>query len=105
MAAKRRCHILLRGEDDLASVPLLADKLANAMAQFTKLIVDLSEAQFIDSSTIKTIVTAKRAADTADRHFNLVLGTAAVVEMALKLSGVLPELNHVATLDEALGAP
>ena len=67
--------------------------------------VDLSEAQFIDSSTIKTIVTAKRAADTADRHFNLVLGTAAVVEMALKLSGVLPELNHVATLDEALGAP
>jgi hypothetical protein len=67
--------------------------------------VDLSEAQFIDSSTIKTIVTAKRAADTADRHFNLVLGTAAVVEMALELRGVLPELNHVETLDEALAAP
>jgi anti-anti-sigma factor len=94
--------VVLRGEHDLASVGTLAGQLANALATSEHLIVDVSEAAFIDSTTIRAIAAAKNEADLSGRRFNLLVGTAAIVEMALELSGVIPLLNTVHSLDEAL---
>jgi anti-anti-sigma factor len=94
--------VVLWGEHDLASVSSLAGQLADALAKSVHLIVDVSEATFVDSTTIRAIVAAKQEADLSDRRFNLLVGTAAIVEMALDLSGVLPVLNTVHSVDEAL---
>ena len=93
-------HVVLRGEHDLASVSTLAGQ--HALAKSVHLIVDVSEASFVDSTTIRAIVASKHEAHLSERRFNLLVGTAAIVEMALDLSGVLPALNTVRSVDEAL---
>ena len=80
------------------SIATLTDTLANC----EHLIVDLSSATFIDSSTIMTLVSAKRHADRAERKFNLVLASTPIVERVLEITRVLPVLNRVKTVEEAL---
>jgi anti-sigma B factor antagonist len=94
--------VVVAGEHDLASAAELDETLAAALAGCTHLIVDLSSAAFIDSSTIGVLVNAKRHADQVDRKFNLVLGSTPIVERVLEITGVLPGLNRVKTVDQAL---
>ena len=94
--------VVLSGEHDLASAADLNETLAETLANCEHLIVDLSSATFIDSSTIMTLVSAKRHADQADRKFNLVLASTPIVERVLEITRVLPVLNRVKTLEEAL---
>ena len=54
------------------------------------LIVDLSAAEFIDSTTIRVLMEAREHAAELDRKFNVVLGTAPIVERVLEISGILP---------------
>jgi anti-anti-sigma factor len=97
-------QVVLGGEHDLASAHDLATTIDIALHGCDHLIVDLSETEFIDSSTIHTIVKAKNDADAWGKRFNLVLGTTAIIEKALELSGLLPQLNRVHTVDGALSA-
>ena len=73
-----------------------------ALDRCTQLIVDLSSAEFIDSSTITALVNAKKHADQVGCKFNLVLASTPIVERALEITGVLPGLNRVATVEQAL---
>jgi anti-anti-sigma factor len=98
----RVAQILLIGEHDLASRDGLTDTIQITLAQSEHLIVDLSETEFIDSTVIKELVKAKQQADHQNVTFNLLLGTAPVVERALQVTEVLPFLNRVKTIDEAL---
>ena len=68
------------------------------------LIVDLSAAEFIDSTTIRVLMEARAHAANLDRKFSVVLGTAAIVEQVLEISGVLALLNVVPTVEGALAA-
>jgi len=95
--------IVLGGEHDLATAPRLQETVDEALASCRNLIVDISDATFIDSSTIATFVRAKDRAERSGGRFNLVLGTAAIVERALEVSGVIPVLRVVPTVDVALG--
>lgn len=95
-------HVVLGGEHDLGSKDQLDETLAGTLATCSHLVVDLSTTQFIDSSTIRVIVGSKDRAEAAGRRFNLLLGTAPVVERVLEITGVLPVLNRVHALDEAL---
>ena len=97
-------QVVLGGEHDLGSAGQLADTVARALEGATHLIVDVSEVTFIDSTTIGGVVAAKRQADAIQCRFNLLLATAPIVERALELTGVLPMLNAVHSLDEALEA-
>ena len=94
--------VVLAGEHDLTSAAQLNETLSTALADCTHLIVDLSSAAFIDSSTISAIISAKKHADQLDRKFSLVLGSTPVVERVLEITRVLPSLNRVKTLDQAL---
>ena len=94
--------IVLEGEHDLASATELEQSLDDALANCSHLIVDLSTTEFIDSTTIALLIRAKKRADNADRAFNLVLGTAPIVERVLEISNVLPSLNTVTSLEHAL---
>jgi anti-sigma B factor antagonist len=95
-------EFVLGGEHDLSSATQLQDTLGEALTTCSHLIVDLSSAEFIDSSTIKALVNARKAASERDCPFNLVLSTTPIVERVLEVTGVLEHLNRVHSTAEAL---
>ena len=98
-------EVVLGGEHDLSSTEQLEETLTQALATCSHLVVDVSEAEFIDSTTIAVLVHAKSAAYDNDRRFNLVLNSTPIVERVLEITGVLETLNRVHTIDEALASP
>jgi anti-anti-sigma factor len=94
--------IVLGGEHDLATAPAVQATIDDAFSTCSHLVIDISATQFIDSSTIAAFVRAKDRAAASGRRFNVVLGTAAIVERALEVSGVVPLLDVVPTVDQAL---
>jgi anti-sigma B factor antagonist len=96
--------VVLGGEHDLNTAPDVHRAMSDAITNASHLIVDISKAEFIDSSTIAALVRAKDRAQAEGKRFNLVLGTAAIVERALEVTGVLPALNTVPTVEDALAA-
>jgi anti-anti-sigma factor len=95
-------QIVLTGEHDLASVEQLQNTLDQSLASCSHVIVDVSSAEFIDTSTIHVLVRAKKAANQRNRRFNLVLGTTSLVERVFEITGVLEFLNRVHSPEEAL---
>ena len=55
--------IVLRGEHDLATVPLVEDALARARLAGPPVVVDLTDVAFIDSSIISVLVRYSHPAD------------------------------------------
>lgn len=96
--------VVLRGEHDLSSAEELRRTFDECLALRHQLIVDLSAAEFIDSTTIRVLMEARAQAASLDRTFSVVLGTAAIVEQVLEITGVLPLLNVVPTVEGALAA-
>lgn len=98
--------VILSGEHDYATSDELRQTLTRALDSSGQghLIIDLSSADFVDSSTISALVFAKKHADEAGCKFNVVLATTPIVERALEITGVLPGLNRVETVDEALAS-
>jgi anti-anti-sigma factor len=97
-------HVILLGEHDMATAALLARALDDALARASQLVIDLNRAEFIDSSTINTLVRTRRRADDAGVHFNLLVGPDAVARRALEVTDVLAILNAVDSLDDVLRA-
>ena len=96
--------VVLAGEHDLHSADEVQQTLDQALAVSDHLIVDLSTAEFIDSTIVGVLVKTKKNANELDRKFNVVLGTAPVVERILEVTGVVPLLNVVPTVVQALAA-
>jgi anti-anti-sigma factor len=96
--------VVLGGEHDLYSADELQDTFDQALARCEHLIVDLSATEFIDSTTIGVLMKTREHAAELGRKFSLVLGTAPTVERTLEVSGALPLLNVVPTVERALDA-
>jgi len=94
--------VVLEGEHGLESAARLKLALGEALLTCSHLVVDLSLAQFIDSSTIHVLVTMKKEADNQGCRFTLVLAGSPSIEHTLEICGVLEALNCVPTLDAAL---
>jgi anti-anti-sigma factor len=78
--------------------------LEQSLARCDHLIVDLSTADFIDSTVVAVLIQTKKSATELDRKFNVVLGTARAVERILEVTGVIPLLGVVPTVEQALAA-
>jgi anti-sigma B factor antagonist len=96
--------IVLGGEHDLYSADRLRQTTDDVLFGSEHLIIDLSKAEFIDSTIIGVLVQAMKNAEGRDRRFTVVLGTAPVVERVLEITGVLALLNVVPTVERALAA-
>ena len=96
--------VVLAGEHDLHSGDELRQTFEQVLARCDHLIVDLSAAEFIDSTIIAALLQTMRSAAELDRRFNVVLGTAPAVERVLEVTGVIPLLGVVPTVDRALAA-
>jgi anti-sigma B factor antagonist len=96
--------IELGGEHDLYSADQLRQTIDMSLPGCDHLIIDLSAAEFVDSTIIGVLVQTMKKASGLGRKFGVVLGTAPVVERALEVSGVLPLLNVEPTVERALAA-
>jgi anti-sigma B factor antagonist len=94
--------IVLAGEHDLYSAGEVQQTLEQSLAVCVHLVVDLSAATFIDSTIVAVLVQAKKTATALGCTFNVVLGTALAVERILEITGVVPLLNVVPTVEQAL---
>jgi anti-anti-sigma factor len=76
------------GELDLATAPALEASLTRAFGEGPgHVVLDLRELEFIDSSGLRTLLTARRQAEDAGRQFSLVAGHRAL-ERTLEIAGV-----------------
>ena len=96
--------VVLAGEHDLHSANEVQQTFDQSLAVCDHLIVDLSTAEFIDSTIVGVLMQTRKRAVELDRKFNVVLGTAPVVERILEVTGVVPLLNIVPTVERALAA-
>jgi len=96
--------VVLAGEHDLYSADEVQQTFDQSLAVCDHLIVDLSSADFIDSTIIGVLLQTKKDALERDRKFNVVLGTAPIVERILEVTGVVGRLNVVPTVERALAA-
>ena len=96
--------VVLAGEHDLHSADEVQETFDQSLAVCDHLIVDLSTAEFIDSTIVGVLMQTRGKAVELDRKFSVVLGTAPVVERILEVTGVVPLLNIVPTVERALAA-
>jgi len=76
------------GELDLATAPALEEALERAFeGGSARAVLDLRELEFIDSSGLRTLLTARRRADDAEAAFSLVAGHRGL-ERTLEIAGV-----------------
>src|SRR5437588_4811617 len=79
--------IALRGELDLASVPLLEREIDSALADSASaLVIDLSELRFMDSTGLRTLILGQRRARDVERGFVIARRPDDFVARVLKLA-------------------
>ena len=80
--------IIPTGELDLATAPALEDALQDAFENGSgRVVLDLRELEFIDSSGLRTLLTARRRAEQSSARFSLVAGHRSL-ERTLEIAGV-----------------
>jgi anti-anti-sigma factor len=92
----------LKGEHDLSTGPELRALLQKLIGENSKVLVDVTEAEFIDSTVLQTLMLAAGLARKADQRFILVAGTRPIVSTALRVSGVINCLECANSVEEAL---
>ena len=76
------------GELDLATAPALEEALARSFdSGSARVVLDLRELEFIDSSGLRTLLTARRQSEDAGTQFSLVAGHRGL-ERTLEIAGV-----------------
>lgn len=91
-----------RGEHDLATTDGLGRQLHDLVAENDLVVVDVSEAEFIDSTFMQQLLVADRASRSDGKRLVLLVGTARVVERAIEVSGILDVIEHASTREQAL---
>lgn len=94
----------LRGEHDLATAPEIEEVVSTAIASSGRVIVDLSETTFADSSALRAIVASAHHAEERGRIFLLVLpeDAAGAMQRIVELTQLDRLLTIVATRSEAI---
>ena len=94
--------VCVEGDFDVATVSALREQVDGALASGNDLIFDLSEATFIDASVIRVLFDAAGALDGRDQTIVLQLGTARIVERALKIVSIERVLPRAHDREEAV---
>lgn len=98
--------VLVAGEHDISTAPTLRERLDEALAAERALIIDLSQASFLDSSILGALLEARRQAHERDTAFVVCLGPEpeAGVQRILEITGLVPVFPVVGSREEALEA-
>jgi anti-anti-sigma factor len=91
-----------RGEHDVASKDQLGALVAELVSENDLVVIDVSDATFVDSSFLHLLVKADRLCRERGSILRVQHSTAPVVATALEVSGVLEALDVATTREEAL---
>jgi anti-anti-sigma factor len=94
--------VCVEGEFDVANVTALREQVDGQLASENDLILDLSQATFIDSSVIRVLFDAAGAVKGRDQAVVLQLGTTPIVERALEIVGIEGALPRAHNREEAV---
>ena len=95
-------HVVrVRGEFDLATAPDFAGAV-EGLDPSHRLVVDLSECTFLDSSALRALLVAARARTQTGGSAAVVAGPPGILRV-LEIARVADAIPVVATVDEALG--
>ena len=94
--------VCLEGDFDLGNAPALGKEVGRALENGNDLILDLSQATFIDSSVVHVLVNASKAVIGSKRAVVLQLGTAPIVERVLEIAEIERVLPRVHERREAV---
>jgi anti-sigma B factor antagonist len=94
--------VALKGDHDLSTSPELRALLQTLVAENPKVLVDVTEAEFIDSTVLHTLMLTDGLAREVDHRFILVAGTKPIVSTALRVSGLIDCLQCANSVEEAL---
>jgi anti-anti-sigma factor len=90
------------GDQDRGSAEQLERQLSDLVTLNELVVVDVSEAAFVDSSFLRNVLVADRRARERQHRFRLQMGTAPVVRRAFEVSGVLDRLDVAHSREDAL---
>jgi anti-sigma B factor antagonist len=90
------------GEHDVASRKELTSLLEALVAENDLVVVDFSDATFVDSTTMHALMAAHAAARVRGKTVRLQIGTTDIVRRAFELTGVMTRLDCVESREEAL---
>jgi anti-anti-sigma factor len=98
--------VALVGEHDTYSAERLESELALLLDETRRIVVDLRDTEFIDSTTLAVLLAARRQAEQSGLGFTLVLPKRSYtqVHQLLDLTGLGATFAIFGTLDEALTA-
>jgi anti-anti-sigma factor len=98
--------VSLAGEHDAYSADRLESELGVLLEEGRRIVVDLRDAEFIDSTTLGVLLRARQQAEAAGLGFTLVLSERdyTQVHQLLELTGLGTAFAIFPTLDEALSA-
>jgi anti-anti-sigma factor len=100
-----RWLVTLTGEHDLATAETLRERLTGIYKTGTAVVVDLSTADFIDSSILAVLLEANQLSESsACEHLGLVITKDTFPERLLRLVGALRMLETFRSVEEALAA-
>ncbi len=91
------------GEVDMATAPQLAEAVEGASDPCRRVVVDLSEVTFLDSSGLNALVTSRRSLAARDVDLRVISPTDHVVRRVFEIAQLTEELGVVETFDAALG--
>jgi anti-sigma B factor antagonist len=92
----------LSGDADIALQGELTGAIRAALNGDAHVIMDLSEATFIDAAVIRSLINGYHEAAAQGSALVLQLGTAAIVERVLKLTGIEEVVPRAQTREEAV---
>ena len=98
----RACVVAVKGDQDRGTAQEMERLLSELLVVSDLLVVDVSEADFVDSSFLRNVLVADRRAKEQNKDFRLQMHTAPIVRRAFEVSGVLERLSVVGSRDEAL---
>jgi anti-sigma B factor antagonist len=96
--------VSVAGEHDLSSAPELREQLETLLAAGTAMVVDLTEATFVDSSVLAALIEASRNGDGSGVGFSVVLppDAASGVVKVIEVTGIANVLAVRTTRDDAI---
>jgi anti-anti-sigma factor len=103
-AGNGRVVVELNAEHDLATKDALRDLFSTLVEQNDLIVIDLTHAEFIDTSVIYNLALADRLARARGSNVRVQLGTAGIARRALEITGMVEQLDCVVDRDEALAA-
>ena len=90
------------GEIDMATSSQLGEAIESTVDSTRRVVVDLSEVSFLDSSALNTLVHSQRTLASRDVVLRIVSPAAHPVSRVFAITHLVDSLNVVDSLDEAL---